>query len=102
MLNASRQNIAGAVVKPTTTMNVSESLSTTVFDYKTNYSMSMSNMSSLSDMDHSLAQIKVVLDIFQEDNLVLGEPANTVIIAMYCILVTIAGNETLSHNIARL
>ena len=77
-------------------MNVSESLSTMVFDYKTNYSMSMSNMSSLSDLDHSLEQIKVVLDIFQEDNLVLGEPANTVIIAMYCILVTIAGQDTMS------
>ena len=77
-------------------MNESESLSTMVFDYKTNYSMSMSNMSSLSDLDHSLEQIKVVLDIFQEDNLVLGEPANTVIIAMYCILVSVAGKDILS------
>ena len=83
------------IVKPTTTTNVSESLSTTVFDYKTNYSMSMSNISSINDLDYSLAQIKVVLDIFQEDNLVLGEPANIVIIAMYCILVTIAGKATL-------
>ena len=83
------------IVKPTVTINDSESRSTMVFDYKTNYSMSMSNMSSLSDLDHSLAQIKVVLDIFQEDNLVLGEPANTVIIAMYCILVTIAGKVTI-------
>ena len=90
------------IVKPTTSRNVSESLSTTLFDYTTNYSMSMSNMSSLSDLDHSLEQIKVVLDIFQEDNLVLGEPANTVIIAMYCILVTIAGQDTLSHKISRL
>ena len=89
-------------------MNASESLSTTVFDYKTNYSMIISNMSSMSDLDHSLAQIKLVLDIFQEDKLVLGEPANTVIIAMYCILVTIAGQDTLSpfssihNNMSRL
>ena len=79
------------IAKPTTSINLSDSLSTTVFDYKTNYSMS--NISTLSDLDHSLAQMKVVLDIFQEDNLVLGEPANTVIIAMYCILVTIAGKD---------
>jgi hypothetical protein len=83
------------IVKPTATMNNSERLSTMVFDYSTNYSLSMSNISSLSDLDHSLAQIKVVLDIFQEANLVLGEPANTVIIAMYCILVTIAGKDAL-------
>ena len=74
-------------------MNTSES-DNVVFDYNTNYSMYV-NMSTISVMNHSLEQIKVVLDIFQEDTLVLGEPANTIIIAMYCMLVTMAGEKLL-------
>ena len=50
----------------------------------TKYTMNMT-----VDMNHSLEQIKVLLRKFQEDNLVLDEPVNTIIIAMYCILVTI-------------
>ena len=75
------------------TINMNESASTLVYDYTTNYTMNMT-----VDMNHSLEQIKVLLIIFQEDNLVLDEPANTIIIAMYCILVTIAGKNDIRNT----
>ena len=69
-------------------MNESSSEYTVVYDYSSNYTMNTS-----MDMNRSLEQIKVLLSIFKEDILVLDEPAKTIIIAMYCILVTIAGKE---------
>ena len=75
------------------TINMNESASTLVYDYTTNYTLNMT-----MDMNHSLEQIKVLLRIFQEDNLVLDEPANTIILAMYCILVTIAGKKNIRNK----
>ena len=74
-------------------MNESEIEYTLVYDYTTNYTMN-----SAMDLNHSLEQLKVLLRAYQEDNLVLDEPANTIIIAMYCILVTVAGKNSICRT----
>ena len=74
-------------------MNESSSEYTIVYDYSSNYTMNTS-----MDLNRSLEQIKVLLRIFQEDKLVLDEPANTIVIAMYCILVTIAGKRDIFYQ----
>ena len=64
--------------------------SVSVFDFETNYSMLATNMTNNSSMN-LISEVKMILDTFLEDSLVLGEPANTVIISIYCVLVTVAG-----------
>ena len=38
-----------------------------------------------------MVQIKEVLGMFERNNLVLQEPANTIVITIYCTLVAVAG-----------
>ena len=72
---------------------------TMVLDLTTNYSMPL-NLSSLDEMDNlSLIQIKEVLNIFEEDNMVLQEPVNTIVITVYCLLVSTAGNVYHTNNL---
>ena len=64
-----------------------------IFDMSTNYSFT-SNFSSFPIIDNfTLIQIKEVLDMFKEDNLVLQEPVHSIIISIYCVLVSTAGIE---------
>ena len=54
----------------------------TVYDYTINYTISLNT---------SLDQVRVLLGKFQEDNYVLDNPSHTIIIALYCALVSLAG-----------
>ena len=54
----------------------------TVHDYTINYTISLNT---------SLEQVMVLLGKFQDDNNVLDNPAHTIIIVVYCVLVSMAG-----------
>ena len=57
----------------------------TVHDYTINYTI---------NLNYTLDQVMVLLGKFQEENNVLGNPAHNIIIAVYCVLVFMAGRET--------
>ena len=58
----------------------------TAYDYTINYT---------SSLNTSLEEVMVVLGKFPEDNSVLVDPAHTIIISLYCVLVVLAGNHVL-------
>ena len=45
------------------------------------------------NVNATLKEIQEVLGVFREEGLVLQEPASSIIIIMYCLLVTMAGDQ---------
>ena len=65
--------------------NVSQNSS--IFDFTTNYTMLLDNLNMEEQIGH---QIKALLDIYMNNDTVLGDPANIIVISLYCLLVTAA------------
>ena len=45
------------------------------------------------DESHSLQHIQNVIDIFESDNKILGEPVNTIFLSIYLMLAILAGKS---------
>ena len=58
----------------------------TVHDYTINYTINYT-----ISLNTSLEQVMVLLGKFQDDNNVLDNPTHTIIIVVYCVLVSMAG-----------
>ena len=56
-----------------------------------NKNYSIGNMYNMTMADLDYEQVKMVVELFSSDNKVLSEPAYTIIIVVYTVLVTIAG-----------
>ena len=46
---------------------------------------------SKTEVEHSLKQIKLVIDMFESNNKILSEPGNTLFIIVYSLLACMAG-----------
>ena len=53
--------------------------------------MNYSSTIAISEDDHNLEQIKLVLDMFEKNTKVLTEPLFTIILILYGVLVSSAG-----------
>ena len=51
------------------------------------------------DESHSLQHIQNVIDMFESDNKILGEPVNTIFISIYLLLAILAGKSNTSKYI---
>ena len=65
------------------------SLIPSIYDYTTNYTLYMENIS----MEENADQIKAVLDMFMKNDKVFEDPANILVISLYAFLVTAASKS---------
>ena len=65
------------------------SLGSSIYDYNTNYTLYMGNIS----IEENTDQIKAVLDMFMKNDTVFEDPANILVISLYAFLVTAASKS---------
>ena len=69
--------------------NKNGSLGSSIYDYTTNYTLYMENIS----IEENADQIKAVLDMFMKNDRVFEDPANILVISLYAFLVTAASKS---------
>jgi hypothetical protein len=73
------------------------SLGLSIYDYTTNYTLYMGNIS----IEENADQIKAVLNMFMKNDTVFEDPANILVISFYAFLVTAASKSCNDFNLLK-
>jgi NADH:ubiquinone oxidoreductase subunit 5 (subunit L)/multisubunit Na+/H+ antiporter MnhA subunit len=76
--------------------NKNGSLGSSIYDYTTNYTLYMKNIS----IEENAEQLKAVLDMFMKNDKVFEDPANILVISLYAFLVTAASKSFNDYDVS--